>query len=228
MQGRHSALHIALDDSTRATLQGWLRKQTSLPSPNGRAILLLADGQTFAATARHVELRERHVRKWVLRFVAYGLDGLYDKTPRPSAGFFPRWWRCRWSSWPASVLTWSGGPCRNGIARNWLGSWSATASWGHLAADGPADSAAPAAETLAPSSVAVAPGPGMRRSRRRSRRLWPVYPPLGRMGNGVVCGRETSLQPRTRKPHLGRTTGPTRPGRTRVHAQGSPEPLCRV
>ena len=27
MQGRHSALHIALDDSTRATLHGWLRQQ---------------------------------------------------------------------------------------------------------------------------------------------------------------------------------------------------------
>ena len=81
MQGRHSALHIALDDSTRATLQGWLRKQKTpvALAKRARAILLLADGQTFAATARHVELRERHVRKWVLRFVAYGLDGLYDK-----------------------------------------------------------------------------------------------------------------------------------------------------
>ena len=88
MQGRHSALHIALDDSTRATLQGsGSGNRPPLPSPNGRAILLLADGQTFAATARHVELRERHVRKWVLRFVAYGLDGLYDKK-RPGRRFF--------------------------------------------------------------------------------------------------------------------------------------------
>ena len=81
MQGRHAALHIALDDSTRATLQGWLRKQKPpvALAKRARAILLLADGQTFAATARHVELRERHVRKWVLRFVAYGLDGLYEK-----------------------------------------------------------------------------------------------------------------------------------------------------
>ena len=65
MQGRHSALHITLDDPARATLQGWLRKQKTLVglAKRGRAILLLAEGHTFAATARHVELRERHVRK---------------------------------------------------------------------------------------------------------------------------------------------------------------------
>lgn len=81
MQGRHSAIHIAVDDHTRATLAGWLRKQKTPVglAKRARAILLLADGQTFAATARQVELRERHVRKWALRIVAYGLDGLYDK-----------------------------------------------------------------------------------------------------------------------------------------------------
>ncbi|HEY7495054.1 MAG TPA: helix-turn-helix domain-containing protein [Candidatus Tectomicrobia bacterium] len=81
MQGRHPALRIAIDAPTRATLQGWLRKQ-KLPvglAKRARAIFLWADGQTFAATARHVELRERHVRKWALRFVASGIDGLYDK-----------------------------------------------------------------------------------------------------------------------------------------------------
>jgi hypothetical protein len=34
MQGRHAALRIALDDPTRATLQGWLRKHKP---PGGRA-----------------------------------------------------------------------------------------------------------------------------------------------------------------------------------------------
>jgi hypothetical protein len=42
-------------------------------------MLLLADGYSFAATARQVELRERHVRKWALRFVTSGIAGLYDK-----------------------------------------------------------------------------------------------------------------------------------------------------
>jgi hypothetical protein len=44
-----------------------------------RAMLLVADGHRFAATARQVELRERHVRKGALRFVAHGIAGLYDK-----------------------------------------------------------------------------------------------------------------------------------------------------
>ncbi len=81
MQGRHSALRIAIDDPTRATLQGWLRKHKTPVglAKRARAILLLAEGHTFAATARQVELRERHVRKWALRFLSAGLDGLYDK-----------------------------------------------------------------------------------------------------------------------------------------------------
>lgn len=81
MQGRHSAIHIAIDDPTRATLAGWLRRQKTPVglAKRAHAILLLADGQTFAATARQVGLRERHVRKWALRFVAWGIDGLSDK-----------------------------------------------------------------------------------------------------------------------------------------------------
>jgi Winged helix-turn helix len=81
MQGRHSAIHIEMHDATRATLTGWLRKQKT---PGGlakraRAMLLLADGYSFAATARQVELRERHVRQWALRFATQGIDGLADK-----------------------------------------------------------------------------------------------------------------------------------------------------
>jgi transposase len=81
MQGRHSAIHIEMNDDTRTTLTGWLRKQKT---PGGlakraRAMLLLADGSSFAATARQVALRERHVRKWALRFATQGIDGLLDK-----------------------------------------------------------------------------------------------------------------------------------------------------
>lgn len=81
MQGRHSAIHLEMQDNTRATLTGWLRKQKTPVglAKRARAMLLLADGYSFAATARQVELRERHVRKWVLRFVAQGIEGLYDK-----------------------------------------------------------------------------------------------------------------------------------------------------
>ena len=81
MQGRHSAIHIAVDDQTRATLAGWLRRQKTpvALAKRAQAMLLLADGQTFAATARRVGLRERHVRKWALRYVAQGIEGLADK-----------------------------------------------------------------------------------------------------------------------------------------------------
>lgn len=81
MQGRHSAIHIEMNDDTRATLTGWLRKQKTPVglAKRARAMLLLADGSSFAATARQVELRERHVRKWALRFATQGIDGLLDK-----------------------------------------------------------------------------------------------------------------------------------------------------
>ena len=81
MQGRRSAIHIAVDDQTRATLGGWLRCQKTPVglAKRAHAMLLLAEGQTFAATARQVGLRERHVRKWALRFVAQGSAGLSDK-----------------------------------------------------------------------------------------------------------------------------------------------------
>lgn len=81
MQGRHSAIHIAMHDNIRATLTGWLRKQKTPVglAKRARAMLLLADGSSLAATARQVELRERHVRQWALRFVAQGIEGLYDK-----------------------------------------------------------------------------------------------------------------------------------------------------
>jgi transposase len=84
MQGRHTAIHIEMPDHTRATLMGWLRKQKTPVglAKRARAMLLLADGYSFAATARQVELRERHVRKWALRFVASGIEGLYE-TKRP-------------------------------------------------------------------------------------------------------------------------------------------------
>ena len=81
MQGRHSAIHIEMNDDTRTTLTGWLRKQKTPVglAKRARAMLLLADGSSFAATARQVELRERHVRKWALRFATQGIDGLLDK-----------------------------------------------------------------------------------------------------------------------------------------------------
>lgn len=81
MQGRRSAIRLEVDDHTRATLAPWLRRQKTPMglAKRAQAILLLAEGQTFAATARQVGLRERHVRKWALRFAMLGIEGLSDK-----------------------------------------------------------------------------------------------------------------------------------------------------
>jgi hypothetical protein len=77
-------LKVEIDDATRATLEGWLRRQTLAVglARRARALLLLADGQPYTHTAAQVGLAERHVRKWAKRFVAQGLDGLQDR-PRP-------------------------------------------------------------------------------------------------------------------------------------------------
>src|SRR5215471_1059028 len=81
IQGRHSAIHIAMHDHTHTTLTGWLRNQKTPVglAQRARAMVLLADGSSCAATARQVELREWHVRKWALRFATQGIDGLSDK-----------------------------------------------------------------------------------------------------------------------------------------------------
>lgn len=84
MQGRKTALIVRMDDATRDELQSWLRA-TKTPAGlarRARAMLLLAEGQSYAATSRQVHLRERHVRKWAKRFLRDGAAGLQD-APRP-------------------------------------------------------------------------------------------------------------------------------------------------
>jgi transposase len=47
-----------------------------------RAILGVADGLPLVEVARLVDLTEKHVRKWVLRFLTDRLDGLHDRAGR--------------------------------------------------------------------------------------------------------------------------------------------------
>ncbi|MGZ9275463.1 MAG: IS630 family transposase [Nitrospira sp.] len=47
-----------------------------------RAVILVAQGEGYASTARKVGLGERHVHKWAKRVVEQGLPGVQDK-PRP-------------------------------------------------------------------------------------------------------------------------------------------------
>lgn len=93
MQGRKTALIVRMDDGTRSVLLSWLRA-TRTPqglAKRAMAVLLLADGQSYAATARQVSMRERHVRKWAKRFLRDGPAGLHDapRSGRPPV-FSPR------------------------------------------------------------------------------------------------------------------------------------------
>lgn len=86
-------MRITVDEATHEQLAALTRQQKA---PAGlvrraEAILLLAAGGSFAAVAREVGLRVRHVRKWATRFVAEGFAGLQDKprSGRPPV-FSPR------------------------------------------------------------------------------------------------------------------------------------------
>jgi len=84
MQGRKTQLIVRLNDAERGELLSWLRAQKTPVGLAKRswAMLLLAGGQSYAATARQVGLAERHVRKWAKRFLRDGSAGLRD-APRP-------------------------------------------------------------------------------------------------------------------------------------------------
>jgi hypothetical protein len=93
MQGRKTALIVRMNDAQRDELSSWLRSPKTPVGLAKRAwaVLLLADGQSFAATARQVALRERHVRKWAKRFLRDGPPGLGDKKrPGRKPIFSPR------------------------------------------------------------------------------------------------------------------------------------------
>ena len=81
MQGRWTTLKVRMSDEHREQLLSWLRAQKTPVGLAKRAwaMLLLADGQRYAATARQVGLAERHVRKWAKRFLRDGPTGLLDK-----------------------------------------------------------------------------------------------------------------------------------------------------
>jgi hypothetical protein len=232
MQGRPSAIPIAMHDHTRATLVGWLRKQQTPVglAQRARAMLRLADGSSFAATARQGEWRERHVRTWARRFVACGIDGLYaKKRPGRRPVFSPG----------GGVVGGATGGCtprgRRAVAvavgerRVGPAVGARRGRGGQLAADRPADAGAPHAATLAASPVAVAPGPprcGL--CGPGACHGHPLSTPLGGGGHGAVRGRANpSAPPDTESPDLGRPTGQASPGRTGIHPDGRPASLCR-
>ena len=64
MRGRPSTIKIELTSEYREVLLSWLRRQKTPVglAKRARAILLLADGQTFTHTSQQVGMGERHLR----------------------------------------------------------------------------------------------------------------------------------------------------------------------
>jgi Winged helix-turn helix len=84
MRGRKTSLHVTLTEEERQHLEQRLRcPTTSLGlARRYRAILGVADGLPLVQVARLVDLTEKHVRKWVQRFLKDRLDGLRDRPGR--------------------------------------------------------------------------------------------------------------------------------------------------
>jgi hypothetical protein len=84
MRGRKTSLRVVLTAEERSHLEQRLRSTTiSLGLAwRYRAILEVANGLSLVAVARSVDLTEKHVRKWVQRFLKDRLEGLRDRPGR--------------------------------------------------------------------------------------------------------------------------------------------------
>ena len=84
MRGRKTSLRVVLTPEERNHLEQHLRSTTTSLglARRYRAILEVAEGLPLVAVARLVDLTEKHVRKWVQRFLKDRLDGLHDRPGR--------------------------------------------------------------------------------------------------------------------------------------------------
>ena len=84
MRGRKTSLRVVLTTLERAELEQRLRfMNTSLGlARRCRTILEVADGIPLSHVARLVGLTEKHVRKWVQRFLKERMKGLVDRPGR--------------------------------------------------------------------------------------------------------------------------------------------------
>jgi hypothetical protein len=84
MRGRKTSFTVELSPSQRADLERWQRSTTTSVglARRARVLLLLADGQSLKNAASIAGLSRRNARKWVRRFLALGVDGLYDQAGR--------------------------------------------------------------------------------------------------------------------------------------------------
>ena len=80
-RGRKTALSVQLTPAQRQTLLAWQRS-TAIPAGlarRGRIVFLFPEGMTITALAKTVGTSRRFVYRWVQRFVAQGVEGLYEK-----------------------------------------------------------------------------------------------------------------------------------------------------
>jgi DNA-directed RNA polymerase specialized sigma24 family protein len=84
MRGRKTSLRVLLTAEERSELEQRLRSTTTSRgvARRCRAILGVAHGLTLVEIARLVDLTEKHVRKWVQRFLKDRLEGLRDRPGR--------------------------------------------------------------------------------------------------------------------------------------------------
>ncbi len=84
MRGRKTALRVVLTAEEQRQLEQFLRSTTTSLglARRCRAILEVAGGLPLVHVARLVDLAEKHVRKWVQRFLKDRLNGLRDRPGR--------------------------------------------------------------------------------------------------------------------------------------------------
>jgi Helix-turn-helix domain len=91
MRGRKSQLVVTLSTEERLALEHLLRRTTTPQglSRRGRVILAVADGQSLVGAGRLAGMTEKHVRKWVQRYIDRRLEGLNDRPGRGRKPAFP-------------------------------------------------------------------------------------------------------------------------------------------
>jgi hypothetical protein len=84
MRGRTTSLRVVLTAEERSQLKQLLRCTTTSfgLARRCRTILEVAEGLPLVHVARRVGLTEKHVRKWVQRFLEQRLEGLHDRPGR--------------------------------------------------------------------------------------------------------------------------------------------------
>lgn len=82
---------FVLTEEERRELESWQRSTTQKAGlvRRGRVVLLRAGGLSLRRIVEQVGLRRRHVEKWILRFRAFRVAGLADRSGRGRKPFFP-------------------------------------------------------------------------------------------------------------------------------------------